>query len=84
MSPETSSERQKPTFYSSLGAVLSEVKVDGNNLILLADEWAVEVHLYEEEHATLVREVIYRGTREERLALHQGTSGERIEGQTIG
>lgn len=69
------SEGRSMMFWSSLGANILKVKVDGANLTLLGDGWKAEVHLQHARQGTLVREVVCTGTLEDRLSL--GAKGTR-------
>ena len=60
---------QTMIFWSSLGANISEVKVDDTKLTLLADGWQAEVHLRQDGKNTLVREVVCTGRLEDELYL---------------
>ncbi len=69
LSLQVASEGQTMLFWSSLGASISEVKVDDTKLTLLADGWKAEVHLQRDQQSTLIREVVCTGRLEDQLQL---------------
>lgn len=68
LSLEVVSEGQSILFCSSLGANISEVKVDETKLMLLVDRWETEVRLQHDRKNTLVSKIVCMGTLKDKLS----------------